>query len=58
MGPSTVGHAKEFSRPADGTQGRIEEGIRLPEPALYYPLSDFVRSVAERRSAETGETAW
>jgi predicted dehydrogenase len=35
-------------------QGKLKEGVGLPNPSLYYALSDFVRSVSEGRPPTCG----
>ncbi len=43
---------------ADATQlakqGKLKEGIGLPNPPLYYALQDFLKSVAEQKPATCG----
>jgi predicted dehydrogenase len=31
------------------SQGKLKEGVGLPNPPLYYALADFVRSIAEKK---------
>jgi predicted dehydrogenase len=31
------------------SQGKLKEGVGLPQPPLYYALADFLRSVLEQQ---------